>query len=118
MGGNGKLLQVHHGKCMKMFQQERKMEKNGVEMSGKWVKNWTRSGNFCIFPDPILPIFPKGQQFPCRAVNKKFASNNLREKWGIFEVSTGIQKIGYFLGLRSGAPPPPPSAPSTRPLLG
>ena len=28
-GGNGKLLQVHHGKCMKMFQQERKWRKMG-----------------------------------------------------------------------------------------
>ena len=51
MGGNGKLLQIHHGKCMKMFQQERKMEENGVEMGGKWVKNGTRAG-------PIFPTFP------------------------------------------------------------
>ena len=64
MGGNGKLLQIHHGKCMQMFQQERKMEENGVEMGGKWVKNGTRAG-------PIFPIFPKGNLLPHRAVNKK-----------------------------------------------
>ena len=34
MGENGKLLQVHHGKCVTMFQQERKMEENGVEIGG------------------------------------------------------------------------------------
>ena len=33
-GGNGKLLQVHHGKCVTMFQQDRKMEENGVEIGG------------------------------------------------------------------------------------
>ena len=32
MGGNEKQSQVHHGKCMKMLQQERKMGGNGVEM--------------------------------------------------------------------------------------
>ena len=64
MGENGKLLQIHHGKCMKLFQQERKMEENGVEMGGKWVKNGTRAG-------PIVPIFPKDNLLPHRAVNKK-----------------------------------------------
>ena len=64
MGESGKLLQIHDGKCMKMFQQERKMEENGVEMGGKWVKNGTRAG-------PIFPIFPKGNLLPHRAVNKK-----------------------------------------------
>ena len=61
MGGNGKLLQIHYGKCMKMFQQERKMEGNGVEMGGKWVKN---GGNGLIFP-----ISPKGNLLPHRARN-------------------------------------------------
>ena len=47
------------------------MEENGVGMRGKWVKNGTRSGNFCIFPGPIFPISPKAYQFPSRAANKK-----------------------------------------------
>ena len=64
MGENGKLLQMNDGKCMKSFQQERKMEENGVEMGGKLVKNGTRAG-------PIFPIFPKGNLLPHRAVNKK-----------------------------------------------
>ena len=34
MGENGKLLQVHHGICVTMFQQERKTEENGVEIGG------------------------------------------------------------------------------------
>ena len=39
-GGNGKLLQINDGKCMKMFQQEREMEKNGVEMGGEMGERW------------------------------------------------------------------------------
>ena len=38
---------MHHGKCMKMFREERKME-------GKWVESGTCSGNFPIFPGPIF----------------------------------------------------------------
>ena len=61
---------------MKLFQQERKMEENGVEMGGKWVKNGTRAG-------PIFPIFPKGNLLPHRAVNKKTWYPSIRmEKWG------------------------------------
>ena len=68
---------------MKTFQQERKMDKkNGVEMGGKWVKNGTWSGKFCIFPGPIFPFFPKGHQFPSRAVNKKVCSQGSGgKKW-------------------------------------
>ena len=68
MGENGKLLQLHHGNCIKMFQQERKMEENGVEKVGKWVKHGMPPGKFCIFPGPNFPIFPKDHQFPHRAI--------------------------------------------------
>ena len=53
MGENGKLLQVHHGKCVTMFQQEMKMEENGGnggdrgergEMGGNGGK-WGKMGN-------------------------------------------------------------------------
>ena len=50
MGENGKLLQVHHGKCVKMFQQEMKMEENGGngwdggKMGGNGGK-WGEMGN-------------------------------------------------------------------------
>ena len=96
MGENGKLLQIHHGKCMKMFQQKREMEENGVEMGGKWVKNGTRAG-------PIFPIFPKGNLLPHRAVNKKnLVSKYPDGKMGEMEVSGGIRKTGYFLGFDRG----------------
>ena len=73
----------------------------GLEVGGgEWVKNGTRSGNFCIFPGPIFPIFPQGHQFRYRAVNKKkVVSKYPVDKWPKFEVSRDIQKIGYFLGL-------------------
>ena len=91
MGENGKLLQIHHGKCMKLFHQERKMEENGVEMGGKWVKNGTRAG----------PIFPKGRVLPHRAVNKKPSIQVSGWKNG---ENGGIRKTGYFLGLPVGHP--------------
>ena len=80
MGGDGELLHVHHGKCMKMFQQERKMEENGVETGAKWVKNGTWSGNFCLVPGCISPIFPKGRQFPY--VNRKSWYPSIRWEHG------------------------------------
>ena len=46
MGGNGKLLQVHHGKCVKMFQQQREMEENGGNGGdgGKWGEMGANGG--------------------------------------------------------------------------
>ena len=68
MGGNGKVLQTHHGKCSS---KKEKWRENGVDVGGKWVKNGTWSGNLCILPGPIFPIFPKGHRFSDRAVNQK-----------------------------------------------
>ena len=81
-GGNGELLHVHHGKCMKMFQEERKMEENG----GKLVRNGTCSGNFPIFPDPICP---KADKSFLRGPLQKFS----------LQVSGG--KTGGIPGLRT-----------------
>ena len=47
MGEYGKLLQVHHEICVTMFQQEKKMEGNGVEIGGMGGNGgkWGRMGN-------------------------------------------------------------------------
>jgi hypothetical protein len=42
MGENGELLQIHHGKHVEMFQEERKMKENGGgKMGGKCITNGT-----------------------------------------------------------------------------
>ena len=71
MGENGKLLQIHHGKCMKMFQQERKTERNGV----KWGRNGCKMGHdqatSAFFQVPFSPFFLKVTNFPTRPLIKK-----------------------------------------------
>ena len=46
-----------------------------------------------------VPCFLKVTNFPTGTLIKKLVSKYPAEKWGNFEVSRGIQKIGYFLRL-------------------
>ena len=78
-GGNGELLQIHHGKCMKMSQEQRKMGGNGGG-----VKNGTCSGNFPIFPGPIF-----------RRADKSFLRGPLQK----FSLRVSSGKMGEIQGL-------------------
>ena len=51
MEENGELSQMHVGKCMKVFQEERKMQENGRKMVGKWdiLRHLPHSSYFSIF---------------------------------------------------------------------
>ena len=44
------------------------------------------------------PFFVKVTNFPAGPLIKKLVSKYPLEKWGKFEVSRGIQKIGHSLG--------------------
>ena len=72
-GGEWEIVTSTSWKMYEIVPTRKNKEGNGVDMGGGggWMKNGTRSGNFCTFPGPIFPIFPKGHQFPYRVVNEK-----------------------------------------------
>ena len=52
-----------------------------------------------FFQVPFSPFFLKVTNLPTRPLVKNLVSKYLVEKWGKFEVSTGIQKIGDALRI-------------------
>ena len=89
-GGNGKWLQVHHGICVTMFQQERKMEENGVEIGemggngGKWGEMGGNGGEWEIVTSTSWKM--------CDNVSTRKENGGKRRKWG------GWGKMGGNVG--------------------
>ena len=73
IGGNRgwELSQIHHGKCMKISQHERKM---GGE---KWEENGAFGDHFSIFPTSNSPIFPAAHCPPLDILNKNLVAGDL-----------------------------------------
>ena len=95
MEKNGGKWEVVTNTLWKMHENVPTRKKNG----GKWCGNGGQMGENGTRAGPIFPIFLKATCFPTGPSIKNLVSKYPDGKMGKMEVSGGIRKTGYFLGL-------------------